>query len=209
MPKRLLPLLYAGIVILVLVFTAITRPEPEIVTPVATVPDFGMNFPENYRDDFILYLVVDRVDDTVRHVYAHPAVIEAVASGQELPYGSQIVIETWDAEKDIFGNARRDNDSHFIPGIMRPNIHVMEKQADWTNEQLPSPVGRIDWNFASFDAETHIPSTENRNDCLTCHDGGAFRQDFVFSRSIIESYVENDTTRYLYCNRPRRGNCIR
>ncbi len=194
---------------LVLAFSAINRPEPEIVTPLVDVPDFGMTFPETYREDYVLYLVVDRVDDTIRNVYASPDVIEAIEAGEPIPYGAQIVIETWDAQRDLFGNVQRDNQRHFVQGTMRPNVHVMEKQPDWTTEQLPSPVGVIDWNFGSFDAETMRPSDENRNDCLTCHDGGAFRRDFVFSRSIIEAFVDRDRVQYLYCSLPRRGNCIR
>ena len=207
--KKFLPLIYIGITVLVLALTAINRPEPEIITPVVNIPDFGMTFPATYREDFVLYLVVDRVDDTVRHVFADPDVISAIEAGEDIPYGSQIVIETWDADKDLLGNVRRDNRGYFVPETMRPNVHVMEKRIDWTTDQLPSPAGVIDWNFGSFDAETMRPSDENRNDCLTCHDGGAFRRDFVFSRSIIETFVARDTVQYIFCSLPRRGNCIR
>lgn len=207
--KKFLPFIYVGIIALVLVSTAMTRPEPEIITPVADVPDFGMTFPENYRDEFVLYLVVDRIDLTVRNVFAHPDAVAAITAGEELPFGTQIVIETWDAHTNFTGNARLDSEGHFIPDVMRPNVHVMEKRATWTVEDLPSPVGVIDWNFGSFDAGTMRPSDENRNDCLTCHDGGAFRRDFVFSRTILESFTQNNDVQYLFCNRPRRGNCIR
>lgn len=207
--KKFLPLIYIGILVLVLAFAMMTRPEPEIVTPPVDVPDFGMVFPENYRDDFVLYLVVDRVDLTVRNIYAHPDAISAIEAGEELPFGTQIVIETWDALRDVFGNVQRDSEGHFIEGEMRPNVHVMEKRIDWTVEDLPSPIGVIDWNFGSFDSETTRPSDENRNDCLTCHDGGAFRRDFVFSRSILSDFTENNDLQYLFCSLPRRGNCIR
>lgn len=211
MMKKFLPVIYIGIIALVLLFAAMTRSEPEIVLPLADVPnDFGMSLPENYREDFVLYLVVDRIDNTVRHIYAHPDAISAIEADEELPFGTQIIIETWDAERDVFGRLRRDDQSHLIAGEMRPNIHIMEKRDDWTVEQLPSPVGVIDWNFASFDAETMMPSTENRNDCMTCHDGGAFRRDFVFSRRIIENFINSgDEVQYLFCRLPERGNCIR
>lgn len=207
--KKFLPLIYIGILVLVLAFATMTRPEPEIITPPVDVPDFGMVFPATYQDDFVLYLVVDRVDLTVRNIYAHPDAISAIEAGEELPFGTQIVIETWDALRDVFGNVQRDSAGHFIKGEMRPNVHVMEKRFDWTVEDLPSPIGVIDWNFGSFDSETMRPSDENRNDCLTCHDGGAFRRDFVFSRSILSDFTENDDVQYLFCSLPRRGNCIR
>jgi len=209
MVKKFLPLIYVGIVVIVLVIASMTRSEPEIVAVAVDVPDFGMTFPENYREEFVLYLVVDRVDDTVRHIFMSPEAVDAIENGEELPFGTQIVIETWDADLDFLGNVKRDRDGHLIAGELRPNIHVMEKQPDWTVEQLPSPVGVIDWNFGSFDSETHLPSAENRNDCLTCHDGGAFRRDFVFSRSLIEDFVLEGDVQYLYCSLPRRANCIR
>ncbi|MGB7338926.1 MAG: cytochrome P460 family protein [Phototrophicaceae bacterium] len=210
MLKRYLPLLYLMVIVSILGYAMFTRPEPEIITPIADVPDFGMAFPDNYRETFIRYLVVDRIDDTVRHIYAHPDAIAAVEAGADLPYGTQIIIETWDAQRDVFGIARRDGAGHLIPATMRPNLHMMEKRANWTTDQLPSPVGVIDWNFASFDVNTMLPSIENRNDCLTCHDGGAFRRDFVFSRSIIEAFINADhVEQYFFCSLPNRGNCIR
>lgn len=207
--KKFLALIYVGLLVIILVFASMTRSEPEIVAVPVDIPDFGMTFPENYREDFVLYLVIDRVDDTVRHIFASPGAINAVENGEELPFGTQIVIETWDAERDIFGNLKRDSEGHLVAGQLRPNIHVMEKQPDWTVQQLPSPVGVIDWNFGSFDSESYRPSAENRNDCLTCHDGGAFRRDFVFSRSLIENFVLAGEVQYLYCRLPERGNCIR
>jgi len=211
MMKKFLPIFYIGLVLLVLIFTAMTRPEPEIVHPVTgDVPHFGMDFPENYREDFVLYLVVDRPDLTVRHIFAAPEVVEALANGDPIPFGAQMVIETFDAQTDFLGNPQRDNQGHYRAGVMRPNVHVMEKRPNWTIEQLPSPVGVIDWNFASFDATTMLPSVENRNDCMTCHDSGAFRRDFVFSRSLLVAYVEAGfETQYLFCSRSGRGNCIR
>jgi hypothetical protein len=206
MLKKFLPLLYIGLIVLVLAFTAMTRSEPEIVTPLSAVPDFGMQFPENYREEFVLYLVVERIDQTVRNVYIHPDAIAALQANEELPYGTQIVIETWDARPD-YGNFVADR--RYVPQALRPNIHVMEKRENWTVQDLPSPVGVIDWNFGSFDRETFLPSSENRNDCLTCHDGGAFRRDFVFSHIFIDAFVASGDIQYLYCSLPERANCIR
>ncbi|MGJ3239352.1 MAG: cytochrome P460 family protein [Anaerolineae bacterium] len=204
-----MPILYAALAFAILTISAWSRSEPSIIAPVSAVPDFGMVFPADYRDAFTLYLVVDRVDATVRHIYAHPDAVRAARDGDSLPDGAQFVIETWDASRDWLGNIRRDADGRFITADMHPNVHVMEKRDDWTTDQLPSPIGVIDWNFGSFDARTLQPSDENRNDCLTCHDGGAFRRDFIFSQRLLNQYAQTDTTQYLYCHLPRRGNCIR
>ncbi|MEM9955723.1 MAG: cytochrome P460 family protein [Chloroflexota bacterium] len=209
--KKYLPILYILIIVGVFAYAVMTRPEPEIVVTSESVPtiDVGIDFPENYQDTFVRYLVVDRIDDTVRHIYINPEALLAIEAGDELPYGTQVIIETWDAQTDVFGNVRRDSEGHLIESVMHPNLHIMEKQPDWTIQELPSPVGVIEWNFASFDVNTMLPSTENRNDCLTCHDGGAFRRDFVFSRFIIEEYVDNpEAPQYLFCRLPRRSNCI-
>ncbi|MAU08455.1 MAG: hypothetical protein CL607_01440 [Anaerolineaceae bacterium] len=205
MMKKFLPLIYAGLVIGLLVLAALTQqPKP---AP-ANVPNFGMTLPANYRDDFSLYLVIDRPDHTVRHVYAAPDVVAAVAAGEEIPYGTQIIIETYDAQADLLGNPLRGSDGHYVAGAMQPNIHMIEKRDDWTVNQLPTPIGVIDWNFGSFDAQSMLPSTENRNDCLTCHDNGAFRRDFVFSRPLLEDFVSEGEVQYLFCRLPGRGNCI-
>lgn len=209
MMKKYLPVFYIVVLLAFLAFAAINRPEPEIVAELAPVADFGMTLPENYREEFELYLVVDRPDETVRHLYAAPWVVDALDAGENVPFGAQVIIETWDAETDIFGNLRRDNRGRLLAGEMQPNIHMMEKQDDWTIEELPSPVGVIDWNFGSFDAETMLPSTENRNDCMTCHDGGAFRRDFLFSRPLLQDYVEENDVQYLFCSLSGRSNCIR
>ncbi|MEL6405989.1 MAG: cytochrome P460 family protein [Chloroflexota bacterium] len=186
-----------------------TLNNPPIVQSVADAPDFGMSFPVNYRQEFELYLIVDRPDETVRHVYADPQAVDASRADEPLPDGTQIIIETWDARINAFGTIARDDDGHYIAETMQANIHVMEKSSDWTIEQLPSPVGVIDWNFASFDADTMLPSVENRNDCMTCHDAGAFRRDFVFSQRLLAAYANTGNTQYLYCNRNGRSNCIR
>jgi len=167
-----------------------------------------MTLPANYRDTFQLYLIVDRPDETVRFLYIRPDILATLQSNQPLPYGSQLIIETYHARQDADGNLLYDSNGHLIAGEMFPNVHMMEKRDNWTIEELPSPIGVIDWNFTSFDARTMRPSDENRNDCLTCHDSSAFRRDLTFSRPIIERYLATGKVQYLFCNRINRGNCI-
>ncbi|MCA9894182.1 MAG: hypothetical protein KC615_14430, partial [Anaerolineae bacterium] len=106
MMKKYLPLIYAGLVIGLLMLAAATQqPKP---AP-ASVPNFGMTLPDNYRDEFALYLVVDRPDRTVRFVYAAPDVVEAVQAGEEIPYGARLIIETYDDQTDLGGKVLGDN----------------------------------------------------------------------------------------------------
>lgn len=207
MMKRFLPLLYLALIVLVLVFAALNRRQPPAALAVGEpVP---MSLPTDYRERFVLYLQVDRVDLTVRHVYVLPESLEAIAAGETLPYGTQIIIEAYHAQLDIFGKPLEDENGRFVAGEMFPQIHMMEKRDNWTVDDLPSPVGVIEWNFASFNYDSFLPSTENRNDCLTCHDSAAFRRDLVFSRRFMEAYALSEEMQYLYCHLPERANCIR
>jgi hypothetical protein len=207
MIKRFFPLIYLGLIAAVLMVAALNRKQaPEISELGQPV---SMAIPADYREIFSLYLVVDRPDATVRHIYASPVTIAVLNAGETIPYGTQIVIEAYHAKRDVFGNILRDENGHYIAEEMFPQIHMMEKREDWTVEDLPSPVGVIDWNFASFNTDSYLPSTENRNDCLTCHDASAFRRDFLFSRLYLENYAETGEPQYLYCNLPERANCIR
>jgi ribosomal protein S14 len=207
MKKYRSPLLYLCLIVAVLVIAALNRkPAPELSLVGAPVP---MAIPVSYRENFSLYLVVDRPDATVRHIYVHPDTIVAIQAGEGIPYGTQVVIEAYHAQKDVFGIIQRDENGHYLAGEMFPQIHMMEKRDDWTVDDLPSPIGVIDWNFASFNTDSYLPSTENRNDCMTCHDANAFRRDFVISRVYLENYAATGEAQYLYCNLPDRANCIR
>lgn len=210
MVKRYLPLLYSAILIAVLAFAAMNRTElPSLPEQQSIVVATGsMSLPENYQEEFILYMVVDRIDATVRFLYTRPDVLENIETGEPLPFGTQIIIETYHAQTDLQGNVLKDENGRFIAGEQFPNVHMMEKRDDWTVEELPSPIGAIDWNFTSFVGETGLVSDENRNDCMACHDGAAFRRDLIFSRRILDRYASTEDVQYLFCNRPRRGNCI-
>lgn len=208
MIKRYLPLLYIIILIAVLAFAAMNRTELPVEQEAIFVATGSMSLPENYQDEFVLYMVVDRIDATVRFLYVRPDVLLTIGTGDPLPFGTQIIIETYHAQTDSQGNVLKDENGHFIAGELFPNVHMMEKRDDWTVEELPSPIGAIDWNFASFVTETNLASDENRNDCMACHDAAAFRRDLIFSRRVLDRYALTDDLQYLFCNRPRRGNCI-
>jgi cytochrome P460 len=206
MTKRFLPLFYMAILVAVLAFAALNQIVPS--EQIIFVPTGNMTLPPNYENDFTRYMVIDRIDATVRFLYVRPDVLANIESGEPLPFGAQIIIETYQAQTDSQGNVLRDENGRLIAGEMFPNVHMMEKRDDWTVEQLPSPVGAIDWNFVSFVGETGLRSDENRNDCMACHDSGAFRRDLIFSRPVLDRFKLTDDLQYLFCNRPERGNCI-
>jgi Cytochrome P460 len=206
MTKRFLPLFYIVILVAVLAFAALNQIVPS--EQIIFVPTGNMTLPPNYKNDFTRYMVIDRIDATVRFLYVRPNVLAIIEAGEPLPFGAQIIIETYQAQTDSQGNVLRGENGRLIAGEMFPNVHMMEKRDDWTVEQLPSPVGAIDWNFVSFVGETGLRSDENRNDCMACHDSGAFRRDLLFSRPVLDRFKLTDDLQYLFCNRPERGNCI-
>lgn len=206
MMKRYLPLLYIFVLVAVLIFAALNQIEPE--EQQVYVPAGPLSLPQNYQQNFVRYMQVDRPDDTVRFLYVRPDVLNDLQPGQFFPFGTQLLIETYHAQTDARGALLRDENGHFVAGEMFPNIHVMEKRDNWTLEELPSPIGVIDWNFGSFVAATGLASDENRNDCLTCHHNGAFSRDLAFSRRVIDRFIVSGEVQYLYCNRINRGNCI-
>jgi len=53
-----------------------------------------------------------------------------------------------------------------------------------------------------------LPGNENRSDCFTCHDSGAFQRDFVFTRTLIDQFIETQQALYFFCNRPARASCL-
>lgn len=166
----------------------------------------AMELPPDYRTRFIHYLTVDRIDLTVRHLYIAPQALEAVRRGEELPDGTQVIIEAYHAQRDMLGQPLRDAAGRWIPGTGFPAVHMMEKRARWRIEDLATSIGAGRWNFETFDARSFAPTSENRNDCFTCHDT-AFRRDMLFSQPNLRAFALDGEPRYLYCNLPERGNC--
>lgn len=198
--RKWLPLFYSSVLLAVLLLAALLRGE--------TVPprSSAMELPPDYRTRFFHYLTVDRVDLTVRHVYIAPDALAAVQRGEDLPDGTQIIIEAYHARTDLRGNPLRDEAGRYLPAQIFPAIHMMEKRASWRIEDLATSIGAGRWNFETFDARRYAPTSENRNDCFTCHDT-AFRRDMVFSQANLRAAALDGQTRYVFCNLPARGNC--
>jgi hypothetical protein len=202
-----MPIVYVVGLLVVLGMAAMNRqaPEPVQLSPIRTSP---MHLPPDYRETYVNYLTVDRIDRTVRRVYISPDALDNLQAGEPLPRGTQIVIEAFHAERNIAGQLNRDANGHFIMGEMFPTIHAAEKRADWPREAIASSTLLGEWNFETFDSETFQPSDENRADCFTCHDTLAFRRDFIITRAIIDQFLQDGDVQYFYCNRPNRAPCV-
>lgn len=205
MIKRLpTPILYIGAVLLILAVAIATAPaaEPDPEPPLPTM----MTLPEDYRERFILYASVDRVDHVTRRLYIEPDALAQWMQGDPLPDGTQFIIEVYDVRLGLNGAPLLDNFGNMIPTEISGNIHMAEKRSTWELQDLATSSRVGDWNFASFDPVTFESTSENVNDCFTCHDT-AHQRDFIFSRTLLADYVETGEVEHVYCGRPRRAAC--
>lgn len=165
-----------------------------------------MVLPVNYRENLVLYAQVDRSDDITRKLYISPAALDAVRAGEDLPDYTQIVIEAYDAARDLLGNVLRDENGYLIPGDFQPEVHMAEKRSTWFIEDLASSSHVGDWNFTALNFNTGAPTGESRADCFSCHDG-ADRSGFTFTTPQIERYAQTGEVQYRTCNLPGRFPC--
>jgi hypothetical protein len=206
MMQKFLPIVYAIGLVIVLAIAALYRQPPPTTDLPPSERTGAMTLPRDYRERYVHYATVDRVDQTVRFLYIDPMSYQRVQRGAPLPDGTQLVIETYRARTDAAGEPLRSADGHFIAGAMIENVHVAEKRSTWRIEDLAVPTGAIDWNFRSFDSQTFMNTDENRNDCFACHDT-ASRRDRAFTRFRLDEAIARDTTVHVFCNRPARANC--
>jgi len=110
--------------------------------------------------------------DLVRDLYANQTALDAVRSGNPLPYGSVLIRNVYDVERDAAGVPVKDAKGNLTRSKLLFTA-VMEKQAGWHE----FPAG--EWKYRSF-APDKTPMTESVTRCFECHNK-VRDQDFVFS----------------------------
>ena len=199
-----------GLVLLALVaYSGFTRePLPPTLPPTATYPPGRepMFLPANYRENFVYYAQVDRSDGVTRKLYINRTGLEAARAGQELPDYTQLIIEAYDAARDVFGNVLRDEQGRLIAGALQPEIHIAERRSTWFIEDLASSSHVGNWNFAAFDVSSGAPTGEILADCFSCHDG-ADEIGFTFTTDEIRRFAQSGDVQYDYCGLPGRFPC--
>lgn len=207
MMKRIpTPLFYFGALLLVLLIAAATSRPGEMTSAELPPNPTLMTLPADYRETFVLYAAVDRVDNVTRRLYIEPDALAQWMRGEPLPDGTQIIIEVYDVRQGITGTPLLDDERRFIPTQISGNIHMAEKRSTWELQDLATSSRVGDWNFASFDPVTFDSTSENVNDCFTCHDT-AHPRDFVFSRPLLAEFIATGEVQHRYCSRPRRAAC--
>jgi hypothetical protein len=137
-------------------------PHAKIAQQIAFPRDFGVRYATVASDP----------SDSVRDLYASPAALDAVRAGKPLPYGTVLVRNLYDVERDAAGVPVKDTNGMPVKAKLQFTT-VMEKQPGWSE----FPAG--EWKFRSF-APDGTPSADSAARCFACHTK-VRDQDFVFS----------------------------
>lgn len=215
--SRTVIVLYGLGMLVILIAAALTRsPEPATntssspPTPYPTLVDDRpirqLTYPADYRETFVHYATIDRIDNVSRNLYINPEAVEAVRQGETVPFGSIIVIEAFFVPMDESGRPQRDEQGHMIQGEFDPEVHMAERRDDWRIVELAATSHVGGWNFGAFDSVTGNLITGELSDCFSCHEG-ARNSNFLFTSRVLQDYARTDEVQYLYCGLPDRGRC--
>ncbi|PSB13946.1 hypothetical protein C7B61_09990 [filamentous cyanobacterium CCP1] len=133
-----------------------------------------VEFPENYRQQFMHYATVDCPNSRiVRQMYVNRDGLEAIATTETIPSGTAIVMETYSANQNGEG---RLTSTHLN------NIFIREKRTDWNTDPDRDP-DRGEWQSAWYSPSGTLVSTQ-QSSCVSCHTMVRDR-DFTFTRPAL------------------------
>ncbi|HVU12396.1 MAG TPA: cytochrome P460 family protein [Phototrophicaceae bacterium] len=171
--------------------------------PPRTAP---MSLPADYRQNYILYAIVDRSDNVTRKLYTSQDAINAVRAGLSFPDGTQFIVEAYDATLDTKGQPLRDAQGHLVAGAFQPEVHTSQMRSDWQPADLIPGAHTGEFNFDAFDFNTGVENPSERATCFNCH-SSALATGFVYSLALIRQYAFTGQTQYMYCDLPGRLAC--
>ena len=195
---------FAALVILPLLAALVSSSDSAPITPTAPVT-IGVAYPRNYRQDFTRYATVQRPDGTLRDLYINSIGLAAIRSYYNLPEGTVIVVEGYNALKNAQGNPVTDAEGHYVKGEPLPSIHVREKRGYWTADDFTSSARNEGWNFGSFDSVTGAIYNESLNACFLCHNTAP--ADFTYSTQQMSDFAATGEAVYFMCRTTGRTAC--
>lgn len=140
-----------------------------------------VGFPEGYANWTKLY-TFDRPDNRqIRTVYANDAAASVTDGNQaNYPYGSVIVMETWNALRDAAGNAILDSKGRFQKDpAATPAVFTMRKERGFGTAYGPNQTG--EWEYVSYTpARTFATAPSGSFACASCHLQAGKGKDWVF-----------------------------
>ncbi len=151
-----------------------------------------MSFPSNFPHGFLLYEMVDDVENaTVLKRYANRAAAQAAKAGRALPDGSVIIVAHHTAELDpATGRPRRDPDGRLVACAVR-SYAGMESGAGW-GAAVDEALRNGDWHYASFGADRSGVAAMNQSPCLACHRPVA-HDSYVFTLKTLREAAASTT----------------
>lgn len=151
-----------NISLLQLIFIAITLSAAE-------ADDARIKFPENYKNQLINYLSLDRSqnEDQIIRLFAPKEALEAAKSGKQLPDGTVLVGEIYKAKKNSEGKVIKSALGRRIRSKLAA-IAVMEKRKGW-GDKFPAELKNGDWDFAVFSTDGKRLVKKDLNACRSCH----------------------------------------
>jgi hypothetical protein len=197
---------FGGAMILIAA-TAFPAASSQVVNEAALPRYSGVKLPQDYQTAFVHYARVQRSDGTSRSIYINPEAIEAIKAGSRLlPEHTVIVIEGFYARKDGDGEYVLDDNGRYENGDAIEMLHVLEKRANWADVDFVSENRIGQWNFGSFNTATGDFFDENMSACFHCHNATE-HTDFLYSVSLLGSYIQTGQTQFLLCDLPDRIAC--
>lgn len=144
-----------------------------------TVSEEPVNLPKNYRETFVEYLSLDRVQnpDQFIRLFANKTAMLGKNNEGELPDGSVLVAEVYSVAKNKDGSVKTSMIGRRIKDRLLL-LAVMEKQEGF-GKISTSSIHTGDWNFAAFKPNGEV-APKNLDACRACHTP-LKDSDFIFS----------------------------
>ncbi|UTW45434.1 cytochrome P460 family protein [bacterium SCSIO 12696] len=149
------------------------------VMPLLSVAENRVALPSDYRESFVEYLSLDRVQnlDQFMRLFANDIAMQGRDENGLLPDGAVIVAEVYSVQKNEDGTVKTSELGRRIKDQLI-SIAVMEKQAEFG--QSPSSVIKTgNWDFGSYKPNGEA-AAKNLNECRACH-APLKEKDFMFS----------------------------
>jgi plastocyanin len=159
---------------------------PRAVTqnpPAPTVDRVG--FPAGYQNWPVLY-VYDRPDTRqVRTIFANEAAFN-VQDGQQsnYPYGSVLVMQTWNCLRNTSGACILDENGRFQKDpAATPTLFVMRKESGFGADYGPNRTG--EWEYVAYRVDgSHQTPPQNSFSCAVCHTEALKNHDFTYRTTL-------------------------
>src|SRR5262249_10203713 len=103
----------------------------------------------------------------VRYYYANAAAISAAKAGKPLPDGVVLLVEVYAAKLDAENKPITGADGFFVADKLLQ--YTAMASGDGWGEDIPEKLRHAGWNYAIFNAEKQIQTSETQAVGLACH----------------------------------------